>query len=61
MNLDELRNLNLRNVGGWPALPKILLLTGIVVVILALGYFFDWKDQWETLETAQAEEGKLKV
>ncbi len=61
MNLDELRNLNLRNVGGWPALPKILLLTGIVVVILALGYFLDWKDQWETLETAQAEEGKLKV
>ena len=61
MNLDELRNLNLRNVGGWPALPKILLLTGIVVVILALGYFLDWKDQWETLESAQAEEGKLKV
>ncbi|MCC6870110.1 MAG: type 4a pilus biogenesis protein PilO [Burkholderiales bacterium] len=61
MNLDELRNLNLRNIGSWPALPKVLLLLGIVVVIVALGYVLDWKDQWETLETAQAEEGKLKV
>ena len=61
MNLDDLRNLNLRNVGNWPVLPKVLMLLGIVAVIVALGYFFDWKDQWETLEVAQAEEGKLKT
>ena len=30
-------------------------------MIVALGYFLDWKDQWETLEVAQAEEGKLKT
>lgn len=61
MNLDELRNLNLRNIGNWPVLPKVLALLGIVAVIVALGYFLDWKDQWETLEGVQAEEGKLKV
>ncbi len=61
MNLDDLRNLNLRNVGNWPVLPKVLMLLGIVAVIVALGYFLDWKDQWETLEVAQAEEGKLKT
>ena len=61
MNLDELRNLNLRNVGNWPMLPKVLMLLGIVAVIVALGYFLDWKEQWETLEVAQAEEGKLKT
>lgn len=61
MNLDDLRNLNLRNVGNWPLLPKVLMLMGIVAVIVALGYFLDWKDQWETLETVQAEEGKLKT
>lgn len=61
MNLDELRNLNLRNIGSWPVLPKVLALLGIVVVIVALGYFLDWKDQWETLEGVRAEEGKLKV
>ncbi|MCC7039451.1 MAG: type 4a pilus biogenesis protein PilO [Burkholderiales bacterium] len=61
MNLDELRNLNLRNVGSWPVLPKVLFLVGIVAVIVALGYFLDWQEQWTTLETAQAEEVKLKA
>jgi type IV pilus assembly protein PilO len=31
-----------------------------VIVIVALGYFLDWKDQMESLELAQNEEVKLK-
>lgn len=61
MNLDDLRNLNLRNVGNWPILPKVLALLAIFVVIVTLGYFLDWKEQWESLELAQAEEVKLKT
>ncbi len=61
MNLDDLRNLNLRNVGNWPVLPKVLALLAIFVVIVTLGYFLDWKDQWDSLELAQAEEVKLKT
>lgn len=61
MNLDELRNLNLRNIGNWPVLPKALALIGIFAVIVAAGYWFDWSDQWDTLEVARAEEGKLKT
>ena len=61
MNLDDLRNLNFRNVGNWPVLPKVLMLLGIVALIVTLGYFLDWKDQWETLEVAEAEETKLKT
>ena len=60
MNLEDLRHLNLRDVGNWPLLPKILILFGIFAVIVAAGLLLDWKDQWETLELAQAEEGKLK-
>jgi type IV pilus assembly protein PilO len=60
MNLDDLRTLNLKDVGNWPMLPKALALTGIVIVIVVLGYLFDWKDQWESLELAQSEELKLK-
>jgi type IV pilus assembly protein PilO len=60
MTLDDLRSLNPRDMGNWPMLPKALVLLGIVVVIVALGYFFDWKEQWETLELAQVEETKLK-
>lgn len=60
MNLEELRRLNIRDVGNWPMLPKVLILGAIVVVILVLGLLLDWKDQWETLQAAEQEEVKLK-
>jgi type IV pilus assembly protein PilO len=60
MNLEELRRLNLRDVGNWPTLPKVLILAAIFVVILVLGLLLDWKEQWETLEAAEQEEVKLK-
>jgi type IV pilus assembly protein PilO len=60
MNLDELRRLNLRDVGNWPALPKWGLLALLFLVIVALGAFFDWKDQYEALQKAEQQEVKLK-
>jgi type IV pilus assembly protein PilO len=60
MNLDELRHLNFRDLGNWPMLPKILILAAIFVVIVVAGLLLDWRDQWDTLEIAQAEEMKLK-
>ena len=60
MNLDDLRRLSLHDVGNWPMLPKALALGAIFVVIVGLGAFFDWKDQWETLGRAQTEEGTLR-
>jgi type IV pilus assembly protein PilO len=60
MNLDDLRRLSLHDVGNWPLLPKALVLGAIFVVIVGLGAFFDWKDQWETLGRAQTEEGTLR-
>ena len=60
MNLDDLRRLSLHDVGNWPMLPKTLVLGAIFVVIVGLGAFFDWKDQWETLGRSQAEEGTLR-
>lgn len=60
MTLDDLRSLNFRDIGSWPLLPKALALTALVAAIVALGYFFDWRDQWESLEAAQNEELKLK-
>lgn len=60
MTLDDLRSLNIRDIGSWPLLPKALALTALVAAIVALGYFLDWRDQWESLEVAQNEELKLK-
>jgi type IV pilus assembly protein PilO len=60
MNLEDLRHLNIKDVGNWPLLPKAAILLGIFIVILGLGFMLDWKDQWNALEGQQAEEGKLK-
>jgi type IV pilus assembly protein PilO len=60
MNLEDIRRLNIREVGNWPMLPKVGLLAILFVVIVALGAFFDWKDQYEALQVAQQQEAKLK-
>jgi len=61
MNLDDIRSLSLRDAGSWPLLPKVVALSGILVVIVALGALLDWKDQWESLDTARNEEATLKT
>ena len=60
MNLDDIRRLNIREVGNWPMLPKVAFLAIFLIAIVALGAFFDWKDQYEMLEQAQAKEATLK-
>jgi len=60
MNLDDLRRLSIREVGNWPLLPKIALLSGIFLLIVVLGALLDWKDQWELLDNARSEESRLK-
>jgi type IV pilus assembly protein PilO len=61
MTLDDFRRLNFREVGKWPLAPKVIVLTLVVLFIVALGAYFDWKDQWDSLQTAEQEEGRLKT
>jgi type IV pilus assembly protein PilO len=60
MTLDDLRRLNIRDVGNWPLVPKVAVLLLLFLAIVAAGAFFDWKDQFEALDKAQAEETKLR-
>ena len=60
MNLDDLRRLNIREVGGWPLLPRVLVLGVIFIAILVAGAVLDWKDKYEELDRAQLEEATLK-
>ena len=53
---DQFRNLNPRDVGTWPAVPRAATALGIIVVVIALGYFFYWSDLLDTLHTAQESE-----
>lgn len=60
MTLDEIRRLNIREVGNWPTAPKVAVLVMIFVATLAAGALLDWKDQYETLDRARQEEAKLR-
>jgi len=59
--LDQFRNLNPRDVGTWPVLPRLATTGGIVLVVLLLGYFFYWSDELSTLQSLQSEELTLKT
>jgi type IV pilus assembly protein PilO len=58
--LDQFRNLNTRDPGAWPPLPKLGLLVLLLAVFLVAAYFLDWQSQLEELEAGKALEVKLK-
>jgi len=60
MTLDDFRRLNFREAGSWPLFPKIVILGFMVLLILAAGAWFDWKDKYDELERVQGEELKLR-
>jgi type IV pilus assembly protein PilO len=58
--LEQFQNLNPRDPGAWPPLPKALLLLALLIAIVAGGYFLDWQGQIDELEAGAREETKLK-
>jgi type IV pilus assembly protein PilO len=60
MTLDDIRRLNIRDAGNWPLPAKGAALGLVFLVILVAGGLFDWRDQFDTLNRAQAEEVKLR-
>ena len=57
---DDFRNLSPNDVGAWPLLPRVAVLLGLFVAILAAGWWFVWQDQLDALELKTNEETKLK-
>ncbi|WP_153115024.1 type IV pilus inner membrane component PilO [Rhodocyclus tenuis] len=58
--LDDFRGLNPKDFGTWPLAPRIAVLAGVFVAIIAAGWWFIWKDQLETLDGKRAEEAQLR-
>jgi type IV pilus assembly protein PilO len=58
--LEELKNINPKDPGGWPWPVKISALAAIFLVIVATGAALDWQGQWERLGKARQEENTLK-
>ena len=60
MTFDDIRRLHIRDAGNWPLAPKLAILGVLLLLILGVGAFFDWKDQLELLDKSQSEEVKLR-
>ena len=58
--INDFNNLNPKDVGAWPVVPRATILLGLFVLILVAGWWFAWNDQLEILEARHAEEGKLR-
>ena len=71
-SLESLRNLDLQTLqrdfrgldpndpGQWPLLPRVVTLLALFAAIVAGGWWFDWSDQFATLDIREREELTLK-
>lgn len=65
MTLDELRNLDLRdvnfaNVGEWPLAGRLTLMALVIVIVLAAGYFLVVRSKLQDLDNARVAETQLR-
>lgn len=56
----DFRSLDPKDPGLWPLIPRIIILLGIFVVALTLGWWMGWRVQMEELDTKRQQEVKLK-
>ena len=61
MTLDDLRRLNPRDIGSWPALPKLGALFVLLLLLVFAAYWFDWQNQLDTLARDRAKEQDLRT
>jgi len=61
MTLDDLRRLDPRDVGNWPVMPKLSVLFILLLLLVLGGYWFDWKDQLDTLAAERQKETDLRA
>lgn len=61
MTLDDLRRLDPKSIGSWPALPKLGILVLALVGSIGAGYFFDWQGQLEEIDASVKKEQTLRT
>lgn len=58
--LDELKNIDPQKPGNWPWLIKLAAFVSMFLLVVAVGAFFDWQDQYDNLKRIKDEEASLK-
>ena len=61
MTLDDLRRLDPAEIGSWPVVPKLVALLLLLVAVIFGGYWFDWRNQVQELDSARQKEQQLRT
>ncbi len=61
MTLDDFNHIDFKNAGNLPSAVKAVLLAGLFLLLLAMGYYLLWRSAWTALEEAQAREQQLRT
>lgn len=57
---DDFRDLNPRDIGAWPLVPRVTVLVTVFVAIVAAGWWFVWREQLDVLDARKQDEVRLK-
>lgn len=57
---EDFKTLDPKDPGAWPLGPRVVILLGMFLALLALAGWFGWQAQYEDLDAKQQEEAKLK-
>jgi type IV pilus assembly protein PilO len=60
MDLAELNNLDIKNLGTAPLAVKVMVVLIVCGAIVGLGFYFDTQEQLTALEKVEAQEGRLR-
>jgi type IV pilus assembly protein PilO len=58
--LADFKTLDPKDPGLWPLIPRVVILSGIFIVVLALAWWFGWRVQTDELNGKVQQEEKLK-
>ena len=57
---QDFQGLNANDPGTWPLAPRVAVFVGLLVATLVAFWWFDWREQAETLARSEAEEVQLR-
>jgi type IV pilus assembly protein PilO len=57
---EDFRTLDPKDPGAWPLVPRVVILAGMFVALIAAAAWFGWQAQYEELDAKRQEEAKLK-
>jgi type IV pilus assembly protein PilO len=57
---QDFKGLDPNDPGAWPLAPRVAVFVALLVVVVALAWWFDWRDQAALLEQRETEEVQLR-